>query len=44
VKSLIVPVIRRHPVATAAVWTTLVLVVLALYFVTPTYLEAIFRR
>lgn len=37
-------VIRRHPVATAAAWTGLVLVLLALSFVTPTYLEAIFRR
>jgi len=37
-------VIRRHPVAAAAAWTTSVLVLLALYFVTPTYLHAILGR
>ena len=36
-------VIRRRPLATALVWTALVLVLLVLYFVTPTYLNAIFR-
>jgi len=36
--------IRRHPVAAAAVWTALVLVLFVLNFVTPTYLRAIFGR
>jgi hypothetical protein len=41
---LILQVIRRHPVFAATAWTALVLVLLALYFVTPTYLHAIFGR
>jgi hypothetical protein len=37
-------VIGRHPVAAAAAWTASVLVLLALYFVTPTNLHAILGR
>jgi hypothetical protein len=36
--------IRRYPVPSAIVWTAVVLILLASYFVTPTYQAVIFRH